>query len=131
LSYAPVNYPSRIAMTLEAFHTFAHSLRGVTEDFPFNETVLALRVRNRIFALIDVESHPLWANLKCDPERAQQLRAEWEGINPGYHMNKQHWNKVGLDEGLPASLIRELIEHSYDLIVAKLPKKEREALAAE
>ncbi len=117
-------------MTLEAFHTFVHSLQGVTEDFPFDDQVLALRVRKKIFALIDVQTHPLRVNLKCDPERAVGLRAEWEGIIPGYHMNKKHWNTVSLDGDVPVALVRELIEHSHGLIVSKLPKKEREALAA-
>ncbi len=84
------------------------------------------KVMGRMFALTDLEARPLTVNLKCDPEDAQRLRADHEGlIVPGYHMNKRHWNTVTVDGLLPDRLAEELIEDSYDLVVAGLPRADR------
>ena len=117
-------------MTLESFLRIAHALPEVTEDFPFGPEVLAIRVNNKIFALMNVEQLPLRANLKCDPEWAVQLRAEYEGVIPGYHMNKTHWNTVSLDGDLPGSLLRDLIEESWERVVDSMPKKHQTRLRA-
>lgn len=82
---------------------------------------------NKMFALADIDTFD-FINLKCDPERAIELREQYNGIQPGYHMHKQQWNSVYTDQDVPDTLMRELIDHSYELIVAKLSKKDREAL---
>lgn len=89
-----------------------------------------LKVADKLFALTGFEP-PCKVNLKCDPERAVELRAQYPDVQPGYHMNKKHRNTVDIESGgLPEPLVRELIDHSYDLVVSKLPKKVREELAA-
>jgi predicted DNA-binding protein (MmcQ/YjbR family) len=115
-------------MDIETFREYCISKKGVTEEFPFDSQTLAFKVGGKIFALTDVENFRS-ANLKCDPERAIELREMYPGIIPGYHMNKKHWNTVAMDQTVPYKLKKELIDHSYDLIFASLPKKEREKLA--
>ncbi len=116
-------------MNLETLRDFCLSLKGSSDDFPFGETVLALRCMGKIFALISLDDDPFTVNLKCDPERAIDLREEYPDlIIPGYHMNKKHWNTI-YPEQLSDVLTRELILHSYELIAASLKKSEREALA--
>ena len=120
-------------MDLGEFRAFCLTLPGVSHDYPFDETTLAMRVggtaekAGKIFALTDTflfES----MNLKCDPERAIELRERYPGIVPGWHMNKQHWNTVSTDGSVPDKLLRELIVHSYELVRDSLPKKQRQAL---
>lgn len=103
--------------------------KGVTEDFPFDETTLVLRVGGKIFALINLERNAS-VNLKCDPERALDLREHYEAILPGYHMNKKHWNTILLEGNLPDSLVKEMIDHSYALVLASLPGKVRAEIEA-
>jgi predicted DNA-binding protein (MmcQ/YjbR family) len=81
-----------------------------------------------MFALISEDSDPLWLNLKCDPDDALALREQYEAIQPGYHMNKKHWNTITIDGSLPDALVFELIDHSYDLVVSKLPRAERQKI---
>lgn len=117
-------------MYLEVFREYCLAKKGVTEGLPFGPEVLVFKVMGKMFALVSLDRLPLQANLKADPERVPELREQWDGrILPGYHMNKEHWNTVYLEQ-LPADLIRELIDHSYDLIVASLPKKVRAELEA-
>ena len=114
-------------MNIEQFRKYCISKKGVTEEFPFDEETLVFKVMGKMFALAPLERVPSQANLKCDPERAEILREEWDGvITPGYHMSKVHWNTLFLEQ-LPNKLLLELIDHSYDLVVAKLPKKLRAA----
>jgi len=101
------------------------SLPGAEETTPFGPEVLVYKVGGKVFALTDPGDFPPRMNLKCDPARAISLREEYESIIPGYHMNKRHWNTVRIDRTVPASLLRELIVHSYDLVVASLPKGKR------
>ena len=116
-------------MDLEVFRDYCLAKKGVTEGLPFGPGVLVFKVMGKMFALASLDSHPLEANLKADPERIPELREAWEGrILPGYHMNKSHWNTI-LPEQLPPALVRELIDHSYELIVASLTKKLRQELA--
>ncbi|MFL9845500.1 MmcQ/YjbR family DNA-binding protein [Flavobacterium rhizosphaerae] len=113
-------------MTIQDYYDFCLSLKGITEHFPFDEDTLVFKVGNKMFALSSLagwEQGTPSANLKCDPDRALELRGEYEGIKPGYHMNKQHWNTVKVNEDVPDKVIRELIKHSYDLIFASLTKK--------
>ena len=115
-------------MNLEELRDYCLSLPHVSEDMPFGEDILVFRICNCIFVLTSLESVPLRVSLKCDPERAIELREEFPNkIVAGYHLNKKHWNTVLL-EGLPPALIKEMIQHSYDQVLAKVPKKERELL---
>ena len=114
-------------MDIESFRDFCITRAGVTEEFPFDDKVLVFKVMNKMFALVDVDLFES-ANLKCDPERALQLREQYAGIKPGYHMNKKHWNTVMMDGTVPDTLIEELIDHSYELVVAGLSKKVRAEL---
>lgn len=115
-------------MNIEEYRTYCLSKPCVTEHFPFDETTLVFKVCNKIFTISGLERRPPAINLKCDPERAIELRELYDGkILPGYHMNKKHWNTVEIDN-LPPELILELIDHSYDLIVKSLPKKIRESM---
>ena len=115
-------------MNLEELRDYCLSLPHVTEDMPFDEDILVFRICNRIFVLTSLDSVPLRVSLKCDPERAIELREQYpDKIVPGYHLNKKHLNTVLL-EGLPLTLIDEMIIDSYMLVVEKIPKKERESL---
>ncbi len=101
---------------------------GAEETTPFGPDVLVYKVGGKVFALTQPDEFPSKINLKCDPERAVILREEHDAIIPGYHMNKRHWNTLTLGKSLPSKLVRELIDHSYDLVVASLPKAERAKL---
>lgn len=116
-------------MNIEALQAYCLSKAGVTEEFPFGDETLVYKVVGKIFALSSLDSTPLSINLKCDPERALQLREEYDCVRPGFHMNKKHWNTVVVDGSVKDALIREWIDHSYELVVASLPKKTREQLS--
>lgn len=115
-------------MNIEQLREYCISKKGVTESFPFDEHTLVFKVMGKMFALVALERLPSQVNLKCDPERALTLREEYDGIIiPGYHMSKKHWNTLFLDQ-LPPLFLKELIDHSYNLVVSKLPKRIREQL---
>ena len=114
-------------MFLEELRTYCLAKPGVTEHFPFDNRTLVFKVMNKMFALCDVEDFAS-VNLKCDPERAIDLRERYDAVKPGYHMNKQHWNTVSINSDVPDNMLFELTDHSYDLIVASLPKKVRNEL---
>ena len=101
---------------------------GAREDFPFGPEVSVFRVGGRIFALSRLDERPLQVNVKCEPDLADQLRAAYPAITPGYHMNKRHWNTLRLDGTLADELVRDLIEDSYDLVVAALPRDTRASI---
>jgi predicted DNA-binding protein (MmcQ/YjbR family) len=116
-------------MDIEQFRNYCLSKNGVEESFPFGEETLVFKVMGKIFAITGLENDTFRVNLKCDPERAEELREQHpDDIIPGYHMNKKHWNTVFFEQGLNDAFLLELIDHSYDLIVQKLPKRDREAL---
>lgn len=115
-------------MTLADFCAYCLSLPQAEETTPFGPDVLVYKVAGKMFALTSPDEYPPTANLKCDPERAIELRDRYEDIRPGYHMNKRHWNTLTLESSLPTQLVQELIDHSYRLVVASLPKKVRETL---
>ncbi len=118
-------------MNIEQFREYCISKKGVTESFPFGEETLVFKVMGKMFALTGLETNPASANLKCDPERAIELREEYDGlIIPGYHMSKVHWNTVELERNIPQELVLELIDHSYDLVVKSLTKKLQAELAS-
>lgn len=104
------------------------SLPQVEETTPFGPDVLVYKVAGKMFALAIPDEHPARMNLKCDPDRALELRDQHETIIPGYHMNKKHWNTLMLDGSLPSRLVRELIEHSYQLVKDSLPARIRKEL---
>ena len=114
-------------MNLETFRSHCIGKPGFSEDLPFGPEVLVFRVGPKIFALMDIDRFES-VNLKCDPERAVELREQYAGIIPGYHMNKRHWNTVTMDGSLPHRLILELVDHSYKLVRSSLPAKLRNAL---
>lgn len=114
-------------MNLEEFRRHCMSKPGFSEDLPFGPDVLAFRVGPKIFALMDIDRFES-VNLKCDPERAIELRERYAGIIPGYHMNKRHWNTVNMDGSVPDSVILELADHSHALVMASLPASVRAAL---
>jgi predicted DNA-binding protein (MmcQ/YjbR family) len=110
-------------MNIEEFRQYCISKKGVTEEFPFDEQTLVFKVMGKMFALSGLERVPSQVNLKCDPERAINLREEYDGnIIAGYHMSKVHWNTLMLEQ-LPPKLIIELTDHSYDLVISKFTKK--------
>ncbi len=119
-------------MNIEEYRNYCLSKKEVTEHFPFDEDTLVFKVLGKMFALASLkkwESGEGFINLKCDPGYAQELRADYNSIKPGYHMHKKLWNSVYIHSGeLPASLITKLIDHSYDMVVKGLPKKLRETL---
>lgn len=115
-------------MHIEALREYCLKKKGVTEDFPFNETTLVFKVVGKMFALTGLDRIPAAVNLKCDPERSVQLREEYDGsITGAFHMNKLHWNTIILEE-VPPQLLTALIDHSYDLVVSKMTKKLRAEL---
>ncbi|MCG8384518.1 MAG: MmcQ/YjbR family DNA-binding protein [Cytophagales bacterium] len=114
-------------MDIESFREHCIVKKGVTEEFPFDNQTLVFKVMGKVFALADVDLFTS-VNLKCDPERAVELRERYDGIQPGYHMNKKHWNTVLMDGTIPDVLTKELIDHSYELVVKGLPKKLKEEL---
>ncbi len=118
-------------MDIDTFRDYCLQKKGVTEGLPFGPDNLVLKVMGKMFSIVSMDEIPLRANLKCDPERAIQLRENYEeNILPGYHMNKQHWNTLVLDGRLDPHLVFELIDHSYNLVVNGLTKKLRKELEA-
>ena len=114
-------------MNISDFREYCLAKKGATESFPFDEKTLVFKVA-KMFALTDIEGFKS-VNLKCNPERAIELRETYQGIKPGFHMNKTHWNTVSIDSDVPEKLILELIDHSYDLIVNSLTKKQKNELS--
>jgi predicted DNA-binding protein (MmcQ/YjbR family) len=115
-------------MNVEDFRTYCLSQKGVTEEFPFGEDTLVFKVMGKVFALTNLNSDEFKVNLKCAPDKAIELREEFPEIQSGYHMNKKHWNTVSFEESLDDNFLEELVKHSYDLVVKKLKKMNREFL---
>ncbi|MBW8012584.1 MAG: MmcQ/YjbR family DNA-binding protein [Chloroflexi bacterium] len=113
----------------DSLRAYCLAKKSTSAGYPFGEGTLVLKVLTKMFALIMENSQPLRMNLKCNPEDAQALRAEHKAIEPGYHMNKEHWNTLILDGSLPDALVAELIDHSYDLVVQGMKKVDRERLS--
>lgn len=119
-------------MNIEQLRQYCISKKEVTENFPFDVDTLVFKVLGKMFALIGLEKWEAGQktiNLKCDPDYAEELRAEYEAIYPGYHMSKKHWNTIDLttDEISP-KLLADLIDHSYEMVVKGMPKKMRDSL---
>jgi len=113
-------------MNLETFYEYCLSKTGVTEHFPFDKDTLVFKVGGKMFALSSLnqwEKGEPSVNLKCDPERAQELRARYDDILPAFHMSKVHWNTIHINRGVSDQLAKKLIDHSYDLVFKSLAKK--------
>ena len=116
-------------MNVEKFRDYCLGKPAVTEGTPFGPDNIVFKVEGKMFALLALDEVPPGANLKCDPDLALELRDRYEQVQPGYHMNKKHWNTVVLDGVIPEKEIRKMIDDSYDLVVQSLPKAKREKLA--
>jgi predicted DNA-binding protein (MmcQ/YjbR family) len=101
---------------------------GAAEDYPLGDEVAVFKVADRMFALVPLGEAPGSVSLKCDPELAISLRGRYAGVTPGYHLSKRHWNTVALDGTVPDEEVLELIDHSYDLVVARLTQAQRDQL---
>lgn len=115
-------------MHIEAFREYCLAKKGVEECLPFDDNTLVFKVMGKMFALADIDLFES-INLKCEPEKAIELREMYPAVKPGYHMNKKHWNTVEMDGSLPDDLLKEWIDDSYTLIVEKLPLKLKKELA--
>ena len=115
-------------MHIDNIREYCLSKKAVTESFPFDSKTLVFKVGDKIFSIAILESIPLKINLKCEPERALDLREQYESVQGGYHSNKKHWNTIELDGEIPKELIFTLIDHSYELVVSKLTKKNKRIL---
>lgn len=115
-------------MNIELLREYCLNKKGVTDSFPFDDNALVFKVLNKMFLIIPVNSNPLNFTAKCDPHKAVKLREEYESINPGYHTNKKHWNTIEVNPDINDDLIYELVNHSYDLVVSGLSKKDKENL---
>lgn len=114
-------------MNIEEIRDYCLAKPGVTEDMPFGEDTLVFRVGEKLFLLTSLSQGDRF-NVKCDPERAMELREQHTEVKPGYHMNKKHWNTVHTDGNLSRKQICDMIDHSYDLVLKSLPKNIREQI---
>ena len=116
-------------MNIESLRNFCLSLKGTSEEFPFDSNTLVFKVGGKIFLLTSLDASELQFNVKCDPEMAAQLREQYDTVLPGYHMNKKHWNTIIANGTNSDSQLKEWISNSYQLVVDSLPKKMKEELA--
>jgi len=114
-------------MDIETFRNYCISKPGVTEELPFDESTLVFKVMGKMFTATNLDQFER-INLKCDPEKAQELRAQYPAAQPGYHMNKKHWNTILMDGSVSDDLVSQWIDESYDLVVKGLSRKKREEL---
>ena len=114
-------------MDIESYRSYCLSKAGVTEEFPFDADTLVFKVKGKMFALAGIGNFDS-INLKCDPEKAIELREQYDAVSPGYHMNKNHWNTIAIDGSIPDTTLKEWIDHSYELVVNGLSKKLRAEL---
>jgi len=115
-------------MNIETIREYCLRKKGISEEFPFNETTLVFKVMNKMFLLASLDSVPLRINLKCDPEMAIELREKYDSVEPAYHMNKTHWNSIVIDRTIPDKEILKWIDDSYNLVVSGLKKSEKDKL---
>lgn len=115
-------------MNIEEYRDYCLSKKYVTECFPFDETTLVFKVAEKMFALCALDRRPTQVNLKCDPERSILLREEHEDVIEGFHMSKKHWNTIMIEGNISNEFLKELIDHSYDLVVSGMTKKKQKEL---
>ena len=114
-------------MNIEEFRTYCISKKGVTEEFPFDQETLVFKVMGKMFTATSISNFDMF-NLKCDPEKAVELREQYEYVRPGWHMNKKHWNSIDVSWENDDKLLKEWIDHSYELVASGLTKKLKEEL---
>jgi predicted DNA-binding protein (MmcQ/YjbR family) len=117
-----------VSMNIEVFREYCLSKPMTTEELPFDDRALVFKVAGKIFAITDIELFER-VNLKCDPERAIEHREQYDQVNPGFHMNKKHWNTITI-EGVPSKLFLEWVDHSYEMVIKGLPKKMRDEISS-
>lgn len=117
-------------MDIDQFREYCLAKKGVSEDFPFDEHTLCVRVMGKIFAITGLDAERFAVALKCEPDYALELRERHPEVQPGWHMNKTHWNTVDFEGSLSLALLRQLIDHSYEQVVKTLKKSQKEDLAA-
>lgn len=110
-------------MNIETLRNYCLSKPGVEETLPFGPDTLVYKVKGKIFLLTGLDEESLRFNVKCDPDKAVELREEYPCVQPGYHMNKKHWNTVLVDGSVSTALVKEWIDHSYDLVSGNAKKK--------
>lgn len=110
-------------MNIEEFRNYCLLKNSVEEDTPFGPDTLVFKIAGKMFALTSLSRMPTQVNLKCDPDKALELRDQYDGVIPGYHMSKKHWNTVILESDVEENLLLKMIDDSYDLVVGSLPKK--------
>ncbi len=115
-------------MNIEELREYCLNKKGVEESCPFGPDALVFKVVGKVFLITELNKTPLSINVKCDPEKAIELREKYGCVLPGYHMNKKHWNTIIADGSVKDELLKEWINHSYQLIVEKLTRKEKEVL---
>ena len=116
-------------MNIETLRTYCIKKKGVTEEFPFGPDTLVFKVMGKVFLLTSLDTEGFQFNVKCDPDKAVDLRDRYDAVQPGYHMNKKHWNTVIVDGSISTQLLKEMIDHSYELVVQSLPKKIKDELS--
>ena len=115
-------------MDIESIRDYCLAKKAVAEGFPFGESTLVFKVKGKIFLLASLDAAVLQFNVKSEPERAIEWREQYASVQPGYHMNKRHWNTVIVDGSIPARVLRQMIDDSYRLVVRSLPRKDQEGL---
>lgn len=120
--------PKIIYMDIDTLRQYCLSKKEVEEALPFGPDVLVFKVAGKLFLLCPLDSPQMRFNVKCDPDKATELREQYDCVLPGYHMNKKHWNTILVDGSVPVKLLKEWIDHSYELVVESLPKKMRDSL---
>lgn len=113
-------------MNIEEVREYALSLKNVTESFPFDDVSLVFKVENKMFLLLPLDAAEPSVSVKCNPEKAEQLRERYRAVEPAYHFNKKYWNTLYLERDLDAEEIKRWIDHSYREVLAKLPRRIRE-----
>jgi predicted DNA-binding protein (MmcQ/YjbR family) len=117
-------------MDRDAMLAYLSGRPGAVEDYPFGDDVAVFKVGGRVFALCALTGQSGSISLKCDPTLAEALRDRYPAVRPGYHLNKRHWNTIDLDGSVPGDELADLVDHSWELVVARLPRRDRDALGA-
>lgn len=115
-------------MDIELLRDYCLKKKSVTEELPFGPDVIVYKVKGKVFMLLPLDTDLLQFNVKCDPDLAVELREEYDCVKPGYHMNKKHWNTIEVDGTLNSKQLKQMIDHSYELVVQSLSKKQQEDL---
>ncbi len=117
-------------MNIEELRTFCLSLKGAEESLPFDNKTLVFSIKGKMFCLTDINEYEYF-NVKCDPEKAIELREQFEEVSPGFHMNKKHWNSIKTNGTISTNQLKQWIVDSYNLVIANLPKKIQKELEEE